>query len=66
VPRKQLPIFQNEAGIDSPVVNIYLTGLQTALPICDRGMDILAGQVSQNINAVTSIVYLLPILESII
>jgi hypothetical protein len=65
-PQKQLPIFQNEAGSDLPVINIYLAGLQTAQPIGPRGMAIFEGQVGQNSKAGASIIYLLPILESII
>ena len=65
-PQKRLPIFQNEAGRDSPVINIYLAGLKTALPVGPRGMAIFEGQVGQNSKASASIIYLLPILESII
>ena len=59
-------MFQNGVRFGPPFIDKYLAGLQTAQPIGPRGMAIFEGQVGQNSKAGASIIYLLPILESII
>lgn len=65
-PQEQLSIFQDGVGFYRPVINKYLAGLQTVLPIGPRRMAMIPGQIGQNSKAVASIIYLLPIVESII